>query len=70
MNFITTLFDYTKNGNLRDGFFNEFILAFLILWISSLIGLFLGWLMWRNCKKRCAEIEAKNARIRAKESAI
>jgi len=70
MNFLTSLFDYTENGNLRDGFFNEFILAFGILWLSSLIGLFLGWLMWRNCKKKCDLIETEKAKIRAKQSTI
>lgn len=60
-------FPYTPDGNTQDGFFHEYILAAIILTITGLIGLFFGWLMWRNCKKRCAEIEKENARIRAKQ---
>jgi hypothetical protein len=67
MDFLTNFFDYSPSGNLRDGFLHEFILAFVIIWISSLIGLFLGWLMWHKGKKRCVEIEEENARLRAKQ---
>lgn len=68
MDFLTNLFDYTPSGNAQDHILHEFILAFAIIWISSLVGLFFGWLMWRGCKKRCSEIEAENAIIRAKQT--
>ncbi|MDF1812669.1 MAG: hypothetical protein P1V20_10650 [Verrucomicrobiales bacterium] len=68
MDFLAKFFDYSSNGNLRDGFLHEFILAFTIIWLSSLIGLFIGWLMWRGRKRKCAEIEKENARLRTKQT--
>lgn len=68
MEFLAKYFDFSPTGNLRDGFLHEFILAFAIIWISSLIGLFFGWLMWRGRKKKCAEIKRENDRLRAKQT--
>jgi hypothetical protein len=68
MEIVTNFFDYSPVGNMRDGFLHEFILAFAIIWISSLIGLFLGWLMWRNCKRRYDEIQRENERLRVKQT--
>ena len=61
--------DYSDRGNLLDGFLHWFLLSFTILAIFGLIGLFIGWIMWRNCKKKCDAIERENKKLRRKESA-
>lgn len=67
MNF--SLFDYSERGNLLDAFYHEFLAAFVVVFVTGLVGLFFGWLLWRNCKKRHDEAEKKNSMIRAKQTA-
>lgn len=68
MDIWTNFFDYSSRGNLRDGFLHEWLLAFFILAIFGLIGLLIGWVMWRKSKQRYEEIKAANVRIRAKNT--
>ncbi len=70
MDIFSSFLDHSDKGNMYDGYAHEWIAAFAILAIMGLIGYFIGWLMWRNCKRRYAEIEAENARIRAKNRAV
>jgi len=67
MHILLTFNPSLTGDNFRDGFVHDFILAFTILSISGLVGLFLGWLMWRNHWRRATEIERENDRIRAKQ---
>lgn len=59
--------DYSKNGNIIDGLIHEFFAAFVVILPFVILGFLIGWMLWRNRKKQCAEIEAENARIRAKQ---
>ena len=61
--------DYSPKHNYWDEYLHEFTLAFPIIAICGLIGLFLGWLFWHRSKRRCLAIEKENARIRAKRKA-
>ena len=61
--------DYSVNGNLLDEYLHEFTLSFVILGITGLFGLFIGWLLWRKSKQRYLRAERENARIRAKREA-
>ena len=53
-------FGFTPHENSLDHYFHEVTLAFLILAVTGLIGLFFGWLLWRGSRKRCAAIEREN----------
>jgi hypothetical protein len=61
--------NYSSKHNYWDEYLHEFTLAFPIIATAGLIGLFLGWIFWNRCKKRCQAIEAENAKIRAKRQA-
>lgn len=65
--FIGAIPDFSEAGNFLDGLIHDFLAAFYIILPCMIIGYIIGWILWRNCKKKCAEIEAENARIRAKQ---
>ncbi len=56
--------DSASRDDLIDFILHAGSLAFLVVLASSLLGLFLGWLIWRNCRKQSEEIERDNRQLR------
>lgn len=43
----------------------QFLVQFPIALLFFLVGLLIGWLLWRHCRAHAAEIEERNERLLA-----
>jgi len=60
-----TLFAYTEVQNRFDYYWYQNTLFSVVLFVAALIGLAMGWILWRGYRERCLEIERQNSELRA-----